>query len=61
MTIIIYESCKDEVDILKQVHLQDELDYHMKEYGCKPKKIYILPFFERNKYKYTEHAMVLLV
>ena len=62
MTIILSEFYKDEAQAIENAGLQ-EIDYHLFEYGCKPKKIYILPFIEAmsDKYKPIKHQMILSV
>jgi hypothetical protein len=61
MTIIVSEFYKDEAKVIEKAGLKDEIEYHLIEYGCKPKKIYILPFFEamNEKYKPTKNTMIL--
>ena len=45
MIIIVSDFHKDVLQAIEQAELQGELEYHLREYGCKPKKVYILPFF----------------
>ncbi|QIZ09359.1 hypothetical protein HFZ78_23870 [Priestia megaterium] len=61
MSIIVFEFYKDEAKVIEKAGLKDEIEYHLIEYGCKPKKIYILPFFEamNEKYKPTKNTMIL--
>jgi hypothetical protein len=63
MTIIVSDFYKDEAQAIENAGLQEEIEYHLFEYGCKPKKIYILPFFEasKEKYKPTKNTMILSV
>ena len=63
MIIIVSDFYKDEAEAIEKAVLKDEIEYHVMEYGCKPKKIYILPFIEAmsDKYKPTKHQMILSV
>ncbi|MBT2700879.1 hypothetical protein J7E79_26530 [Bacillus sp. ISL-40] len=63
MMIIVSDFYKDEAKAIAKACLKDEIEYHLMEYGCKPKKIYILPFLElmSEKYKPTKHTMILSV
>jgi len=63
MMIIVSEFYKDEAEAIEKAGVKDEIEYHVMEYGCKPKKIYILPFLEamNKKYKPTKHTMILSV
>jgi hypothetical protein len=61
--IIVSDFFKDEAEAIEKAGLKDEIEYHVMEYGCKPKKIYILPFLEamKEKYKPTKNTMILSV
>ncbi|SMQ86646.1 hypothetical protein SAMN05444673_6645 [Bacillus sp. OV166] len=63
MMIIVSDFYKDEAKAIEEASLKDEIEYHLMEYGCKPKKIYILPFLEamNEKYKPTKNTMILSV
>ena len=41
MIIIVSDFYKDEAEAIEKAVLKDEFEYHVMEYGCKPKKIYI--------------------
>ena len=47
MTIILSDFYKDEIKAIEMVGLQDELEYHLLEYGCKPKKNIFYHFLKR--------------
>ncbi|QIZ07635.1 hypothetical protein HFZ78_13565 [Priestia megaterium] len=61
--IYVSDFYKDEAEVIEKAGLKDEIEYHLYEYGCMPKKIYILPFLEamNEKYKPTKHTMILSV
>ena len=63
MIMIVSDFYKDVLQAIKQAELQGELEYHLREYGCKPKKVYILPFFEAmdNNYKPTKNTMIVSI
>jgi hypothetical protein len=63
MMIIVSDYYKDEAKAIEKAGLKDEIEYHLFEYGCRPKKIYILPFLEamNEKFRPTKHKMILSV
>ncbi|PFN83628.1 hypothetical protein COJ85_27560 [Bacillus sp. AFS076308] len=63
MMIILSDFYKVEAKAIENTGLKDEIEYHLMEYGCKPKKIYIQLFIEvmNDKYKPTKHTMILSV
>ena len=63
MIMIVSDFYKDVLQAIEQAELQGELEYHLREYGCKPKKVYILPFFEAmdNNYKPKRNTMIVSI
>lgn len=63
MMIIVSDFYSDTVQAIEKACLKDELDYHFYEYGCRQKKIYILPFSEalNEKYKLKGNTLILSV
>lgn len=45
--IIIVSDFYKEAQAIEKAGLKDEIEYHLFEYGCKPKKIYIHPFLRQ--------------
>lgn len=63
MNIIVSDFLEDKLQAINKAGLGDELKYHMSQYSCMPKKVYILPIFEamQGKYKPTKYTMIVLV
>ncbi len=62
MNIIVSDFFKDELRAIEKADLKGEIKYHISQYGCKPKNIYILPVFEamQCKHKPTKYTMILI-
>lgn len=62
MNINVSDFYKDKLQAIEKANLRDELNYHMSQYGCLPKTVYILPIFEamQGKYKPTKYTMIVL-
>ena len=60
---IVFDFYYDETKVVEVAGLQEGLNYHKLVYGCKPKKLYILPFFEsmNDSYKPSTCTMILSI
>lgn len=61
MVIKIHEFYKDPLKALNgDTNLQDELEYHFREYGVFPKTVHILPYWA-NGYKYKSNKNTMII
>lgn len=54
---------KDKLKVIEKANLRNEFHYHLSQYDCLPKTIYILPVYEgmQGKYKATKYTMIVVI